>query len=152
MGNMAMLSCASYYKRYKLNKTDITIPVFSLNGYSTMCRVVDVYDGDTCTVMFELDGKMRKFKCRCNGYDSPEMKPRLNIETRADIIVKAKLAKQRLQELTKKCIRIDCLHFDKYGRLLGDLYIYRTNEHINQIMIDEGHGYIYDGGTKNIQI
>lgn len=143
-----MISCMYHYKKYKLLKSDEDIQIFTLNGYSTMCRVIDVYDGDTCTVMFEWEGKMRKFKCRCNGYDSPEMKPRLNIENRADIIVNAKLAKQRLQELTKKCVRIDCLQFDKYGRLLGDLYIYRTNEHINQIMIDEGHGYIYDGGTK----
>jgi endonuclease YncB( thermonuclease family) len=152
MGNMAMLSCVYHYKKYKLDKTDTTIPVFSLNGHSTLCRVIDVYDGDTCTVIFEWDGKMRKFKCRCSGYDSPEMKPRLNIENRADIIVKAKLAKKRLQELTNVCIRIKCLEFDKYGRLLAELYTFYTNEHINQIMIDEGHGYVYNGGTKNNQI
>jgi len=149
---MAMLSCAYYYKRYKLYKADANIPVFSLDGYSTISRVVDVYDGDTCTVIFEWEGKMRKFKCRCSGYDSPEMKPRLNIENRADIIVKAKLAKTRLQELTNVCIRIKCLEFDKYGRLLAELYTFYTNEHINQIMIDEGHGYVYNGGTKNNQI
>ena len=149
MGNIAMVSCRYYYKKYKLNKADIDIPVFSLDGYTTLCRVVDVYDGDTCTIIFEWDGKMRKFKCRCNGYDSPEMKPRLNIEHREEVIEKAKLAKKRLQELTNKCVRIECLKFDKYGRLLGNLYTHRENKLINQIMIDEGHGYVYDGGTKH---
>ena len=101
-------------------------------------------------VLLYLNGRVKCANSNVDviGYDSPEMKPRLNNENREDIIVKAKLAKKRLQELTKKCIRIECLQFDKYGRLLGNLYTYRQNEHINQIMIDEGHGYIYDGGTK----
>ena len=123
MGNLAMISCCYYYKKYKLYTVDDDdIPIFSLNGYETFCRVVDIYDGDSCTIIFEWEGKMRKFKCRCNGYDSPEMKPRLNNENRDEIIKNAKLAKKRLYELTKDCVRVKCLEFDKYGRLLVELY------------------------------
>ena len=78
-----MISSCYQYKKYKLYKVDDdNIPVFSLNGYRILGRVVDIYDGDSCTIIFEWEGKMRKFKCRCNGYDSPEMKPLLNIENR----------------------------------------------------------------------
>ena len=48
-------------------------------------------------------------------------------------------------------IRIKCHEFDKYGRIL--ITAFRDNEElsINQQMINEGHGYAYDGGTKNSQ-
>ena len=75
------------------------------------------------------------------------MKPRLNIENREEIINKAKLAKDRLIELTKGIIKIECLDFDKYGRLLVKLY--KNDSLINSIMVEEGHGYIYHGGTKH---
>ena len=148
-----MISCCYQYKKYKLYTVDDDdIPIFSLNGYKSICRVVDVYDGDSCTIIFEWEGKMRKFKCRCNGYDSPEMKPRLIIENRDEIIKNAKLAKERLCELTKDCIRVKCLEFDKYGRLLVELYTFYSKESINQKMINEGHGYEYHGGTKQNKI
>ena len=133
------------YALDKLNTDNIS--VFSLNNYKTICKVVDVYDGDTCTIVFKWEGKYRKFKCRCNGYDSPEMKPRLNVENREEVIKKAKQAKSRLQTLTRGVIRVKCLQFDKYGRLLVELF--NENTSINNIMINEGHGYIYHGGTKH---
>jgi endonuclease YncB( thermonuclease family) len=153
MGNLAMISCCYQYKKYKLYTVDDDdIPVFSLNGYRILGRVVDIYDGDSCTIIFEWEGKMRKFKCRCNGYDSPEMKPRLNIENRDQIIKNAKLAKERLYELTKECVEVECMKFDKYGRLLVELYTVYSKESINKKMINEGYGYEYHGGTKQTQV
>ena len=40
------------------------------------------------------------------------------------------------------------MDFDKYGRLLVKLYK-NNNSLINDIMINEGHGYVYHGGTKH---
>lgn len=134
-------------KDYLNKMNNESLPLFSLNGHRTHAKVVDVYDGDTCTIIFKWEGKYRKFKCRCYGYDSPEMKPRLNIENREEIINNAKLAKDRLIELTKGIIKIECLDFDKYGRLLVKLY--KNDSLINSIMVEEGHGYIYHGGTKH---
>ena len=133
-------------KLNNINSDDISI--FSLNGYSTQAKVVDVYDGDTCTIVFKWEGKYRKFKCRCYGYDSPEMKPRLNIENRDEIKENAVKAKERLIELTADIVRLECMDFDKYGRLLVKLYK-NNNSLINDIMINEGHGYVYHGGTKH---
>ena len=134
-------------KDYLNKMNNESLPLYSLNGHRTYAKVVDVYDGDTCTIIFKWEGKYRKFKCRCYGYDSPEMKPRLNIENREEIISKAKVAKERLIQLTKDIINIECLNFDKYGRLLVNLY--KDNCSINAIMVREGHGYIYHGGTKH---
>ena len=50
---------------------------------------------------------------------------------------------------TNQLVYIKCGEFDKYGRLLGTLFINKEDEKsINQLMIDEGYGYEYDGGTK----
>ena len=133
------------YRLKSLNTDEIQL--FSLNNHYTTGKVVDVYDGDTCTIVFKWEGKYRKFKCRCYGYDSPEMKPRLNIENREDIIKKAKEAKLRLQQLTAGVVNVRCLHFDKYGRLLVELF--NDSASINSLMIKEGHGYVYHGGTKH---
>jgi endonuclease YncB( thermonuclease family) len=150
MGNI--LGCAYVKYNYDINKLNNInsddISIFSLNGYSTQAKVVDVYDGDTCTIVFKWEGKYRKFKCRCYGYDSPEMKPRLNIENRDEIKENAVKAKERLIELTTYIVRVECMDFDKYGRLLVKLYK-NNNSLINDIMINEGHGYVYHGGTKH---
>ena len=115
--------------------------------------MVDIYDGDSCTIIFEWEGKMRKFKCRCNGYDSPEMKPRLIIENRDQIIKNAKLAKERLCELTKDCVRgrmfENLINMDVYW--LNYIQFIVKNLLIKK-MINEGHGYEYHGGTKQTQV
>ena len=62
----SILGCAIVKYNYDMNKLNNInsddISIFSLNGYSTQAKVVDVYDGDTCTVVFKWEGKYRKFK------------------------------------------------------------------------------------------
>ena len=48
--------------------------MFSLNGKTKLCRVVDIYDGDTCKVVFRLNRKIYRWNVRMEGYDSPEMR------------------------------------------------------------------------------
>ena len=41
--------------------------------------------------------------------------------------------------------------FDKYGRLLGEMYINKEDTvSVNQQMIDNKYGYEYHGGTKKV--
>ena len=148
----SIIACAHVKYNHDMNKLNNInsddVSIFSLKGYSTQAKVVDVYDGDTCTIVFKWEGKYRKFKCRCYGYDSPEMKPRLDIQNREQIKENAVKAKERLIELTTYIVRVECMDFDKYGRLLVKLYK-NNNILINDIMITEGHGYVYHGGTKH---
>ncbi len=41
---------------------------------TTLARCVDVYDGDTFTVLLLHDGRVVRRRCRCLGYDLPEMR------------------------------------------------------------------------------
>jgi endonuclease YncB( thermonuclease family) len=57
----------------KITKDDL--PRFTLNGIKAHAKVVSVYDGDTCDVVFyhdEMKAAVR-FKCRLLGYDAPEL-------------------------------------------------------------------------------
>lgn len=55
------------------NFTELT--KFTFNGIITKARVIDVYDGDTVTIVFYFHDIPIKDSFRLFGYDSPEMKP-----------------------------------------------------------------------------
>jgi endonuclease YncB( thermonuclease family) len=81
------------------------------------------------------------------------MKP---LKTNEHRILEKELAlksKARLEELLNKhhtkLIKIECFEFDKYGRLLVKVWNNVDTKSINEIMIEEGHGRIYDGGKKD---
>ena len=116
-------------------------------GYPT-----NIYDGDTFSLLFVYKDEVIKYRCRCTGYDSPEMKPSLSNQNRDNEKALAHKAKERLIELLEKhetkMIKVKCGDFDKYGRLLIEIWNMVDNESINEIMIKEGHGKPYNGGTK----
>jgi endonuclease YncB( thermonuclease family) len=137
----------------KLNdKTDKNVPYFSFNGKTFIAKHCNIYDGDTFSVIFEYNNEIIKYRCRCMGYDCAEMKPSKMNENRIQEKELALLAKKRLEQLlnkhSSKLIKIECLDFDKYGRLLVNVWNMVDSKSINEIMIEEGHGKAYMGGKK----
>lgn len=47
-----------------------------------------------------------------------------------------------------KIIIVECGDFDKYGRLLGEIYLEDNPVSLSKQMIENGHAKAYDGGTK----
>jgi endonuclease YncB( thermonuclease family) len=137
---------------YKLTKSTKDTKEFSLNGKKKLCKVVDVYDGDTCKVVFRHCRKLYRWNIRMAGYDSPEMRLSLNTinrEEKKQLAVDAKLFLSDL--ILNKLVYIHCGEFDKYGRLLGSIYLKkRDDKSVNDIMVEEHYGYIYNGGTKKV--
>jgi endonuclease YncB( thermonuclease family) len=142
-----------------INANIDSYPLFSLNGLETHAKLLSNYDGDTGDILFIYNETPMRMKARFTGYDTCEIKPSLKDPLRDDKKKRALEAKQRLWFLCtnttdfksnhKTLIKIKCHEFDKYGRIL--ITAFRENEElsINQQMINEGHGYAYDGGTKN---
>jgi endonuclease YncB( thermonuclease family) len=146
------------------------VMLFSLNGLYTVGKVVEVYDGDTCRIILYYNNDFYKFTCRLNGLDTPEMKPLLSKADREIEISKAYKCRNKLIQLCTNCICdidsmekntnklletnnkiicVKCLEFDKYGRLLVELYDNELLENsINTILINEGFAVSYNGGTK----
>ena len=174
-------------KKQLIECHDCNINEFSLKGKEFYCKIVNVYDADTCRAVFYLSDELVKYTIRLKGIDSPEIRPpskdkyrKYQIEeakksrnrliqlcTDCDIELINKLSKKKLQEKidkNNKIIRIKCEEFDKYGRLLANLYsdYYEETEtemekeqetttlSLNEQLIKEGYAYPYEGGTKRI--
>lgn len=143
--------------------------LFSLCGLETWCRVVDLYDADTCHVVFPFNGKdVHKIKVRVMGVDSPEMHDK-------DTTVKAWATKARNRMLsllapgvfevdgsyTKKdivrlldenitIVWMRAYEYEKYGRLLADFYRSPGDtETIQSRCVEEGYCKPYGGKTKS---
>lgn len=134
---------------------------FSLQDEEFLCKVVEVYDGDTIRVVFRRRGELMQHRVRMAGYDSPEMKPprkdpNRDVEIRAAIAARDALKRmiQGSAPEEARLVWLKCGKPDKYGRLLGTIYqrggcfgcLKGTN--VNQWMMDNGHGVPYDGGKK----
>jgi|TARA_B110000305_G_C18950256_1_gene408014 micrococcal nuclease len=120
---------------------------FSLNGYKTYAKCVHVYDGDTIHIVFKMPNSSECYKwvIRIIGIDTPEIRTKNLYEKQLGF-----QARDFLRELIlNKIIIVDCLDFDKYGRLLGDLYIEGNELSISKQMIEKGYAKLYDGGTKS---
>jgi endonuclease YncB( thermonuclease family) len=130
------------------------VPYFTFDGKIIEAIPCNIYDGDTFSIVFAYRGEIIKYRCRCLGYDTPEIKPRLNAPDREKEIEAAKAAKARFCELLlknpDKLIRVQSAGFDKYGRILVNVWNMVDQDTINDIMIREGHAHKYSGGTKEI--
>ena len=119
-----------------------------------------VYDGDTLDICFELNGCVIRDSLRIKGYDSPELKTNNPKEKRLGYAAKFFL-KNYLEAHESRPMFVVFDSTDKWGRLLGDLYVQTDDATITEIdqledhcsnicdiMIRNGHGYEYYGGTK----
>ena len=131
---------------YELEKYNNKTSKFSLNGYKTYAKCVSVYDGDTIHVVFKMPetNKYHRWIIRMSGIDTPEIKTKNTAEKTKAIEVRDYLRNKILD----KIIILECLDFDKYGRLLGNIFIINENITLNQQLINNGMAKIYNGGTK----
>lgn len=137
-----------------LNNCSSNLPFFDFDNQIHLAKIVKCYDGDTIHAIFKCDGEYKKFKVRLSGYDAPEIKPSKNIDEELRIQEKdsANVAKKKLEELIlNKCVYLYCEKFDKYGRILATIKINKDDTlTVNQIMLQQQHCYVYNGGTKKV--
>ena len=112
-----------------------------------------VVDGDTIDVTIDLGFDLyKKERVRIAGVDTPEKRTR-DLEEKELGIDATNWMKENLEgaidgddELT---IRTELKGgVGKYGRLLGWLYVGDEEISLNELMIQEGYAWAYNGGTK----
>ncbi len=152
--------------------TNNDVQEFSLKDKEFHGKVVDVYDGDTCKIIFYNNetNQFLKFCCRLNGIDTPELKPSKTKENREQEIILAKQCRNKLislccnnnptvydenyrqvLETNNHIVKIKCHDFDKYGRLLVDIFDIEQTEpytSFNEILVKQGLAKEYHGGKK----
>ena len=134
------------------------------------CELIKVLDGDTIDCWIDLGFKV-KFKARVRymGLDTWESRTR-DLEEKA----KGLVAEARNNELLEQGVfKLRSFGTGKYGRVLGEIFVSPdfVGDHIqecisnpesaidlssdgwvsvNDILMEEGHAYAYDGGKKKV--
>jgi len=111
--------------------------------------VLRVVDGDTIDADIDLgfDISLTK-RIRLAGIDSPESRTRDLEEKKLGLETKEWL-KNRLQFAKDIIIKTELPDStEKYGRIIGHLFINGEETSLNNQMITEGYAWEYDGGTK----
>ena len=109
-----------------------------------------VVDGDTIDADIDLgfDISLTK-RIRLAGIDTPESRTRDLAEKALGLDAKNWL-KHRLEDAEDIIIRTELPDStEKYGRIIGNLYINGEDVSLNNQMIIEGYALAYDGGTKD---
>jgi endonuclease YncB( thermonuclease family) len=130
---------------------------FNLDGFESVGLCTDVYDGDTCKVVFpnkDCVDACYKWTIRMMGYDAPEIRgPTKDLGVAARDLLRSKIL--------GKCVYVKCLEMDKYGRVLA--YIHEidpvatnglhkiSDTTVNDYILNTAVGaYEYTGGTKMV--
>ena len=146
------------------NFNDTNTPLFSFNGVNGMSRVVDITDGDTIKAIINFKDEYYKIIVRLNNIDTCETKSKCEENKNLGVNAKKRLynlitnksidnndKKLIKKELNDNCylIYLKCYDFDKYGRVLGDIYKNENDDlSFSSILINEKLAYIYGGKTK----
>lgn len=117
--------------------------------YTYNVEVVRVVDGDTVDVDIDLGFGMvyKKQRVRMMGIDTPESRTR-DLEEKFYGLESKKFLKTLLLDCPVTLISHDK---GKFGRILGELYIYGNfDRSVNKMMIDNFHAVPYYGDSKDL--
>ena len=112
-------------------------------------EVKNVVDGDTIDVVIDLGFDILfASRVRLAGIDTPESRTTDKAEKALGIEAKEYLKKQ-LKDAKSVVIRTEKMNSsEKYGRILGWVYVNGDSESVNNKMINDGYAWGYLGETK----
>jgi len=116
--------------------------------YTYFVKSIDrIVDGDTIDISIDLGFDLtKKERVRLAGIDTPEKRTKDLAEKKMGYQA-TEFLEMHLLEATKLTVKTE--KDGKFGRMLG--WLYKSDKDtmsINQIMIDKGYAWSYDGGTK----
>ena len=112
-------------------------------------KVENVVDGDTIDVIIDLGFDILfASRVRLAGIDTPESRTTDKAEKVLGLEAKEYLKKQ-LKDAKSVVIRTEKMDSsEKYGRILGWVYVNGNSESLNNKMINDGYAWGYLGETK----
>ncbi len=117
--------------------------------YQYSCIIRKVVDGDTVDVDIDLGFGMvyKKQRVRMMGIDTPESRTR-DLEEKFYGLESKKFLKTLLKD---QKVQLQSHDKGKFGRILGELYIYGNfDRSVNKMMIDNFHAVPYYGDSKDL--
>ena len=115
-------------------------------------KLLRVVDGDTLDCLADLGFNCHiKIRVRLYGVDTWESRTRDLEEKKKGLAAKAR-TKELLEKVSSKSgyFRLKSYGLGKYGRVLGELFVKGHETSVNQLLIENGHAYEYEGGKKKV--
>ena len=112
-------------------------------------KVENVVDGDTIDVLIDLGFDILfKSRVRLADIDTPESRTR-DLKEKALGLESKEYLKKALKDAKSVIIKTEKMNSsEKYGRILGWLYINGDTVSVNDMMINDGYAWVYMGDTK----
>jgi micrococcal nuclease len=112
-------------------------------------KVENVVDGDTIDVLIDLGFDILfSSRVRLAGIDTPESRTK-DLKEKALGLESKEYLKKALKDAKSVVIKTEKMDSsEKYGRILGWIYINDDTESINDKMINDGYAWGYMGDTK----
>ena len=126
-----------------------------MDKYIYRAKLDRVIDGDTVDALIDVGFDIWvKKRIRYMGIDTWESRTRDLDEKKKGLAAKAR-NKELLETVSAKAgyFRLKSHGVGKYGRVLGELFIQDEEGkqyNINETLVAEGHGYVYNGGKKQL--
>ena len=121
-----------------------------INKYEYVAKLDRVVDGDTCDAMIDLGfNTWVKKRIRFKGVDTWECRTRDLDEKKKGLAAKA-FTKDLLENSDEGKFSIISYGTGKYGRVLGELFVKGHEKSVNDLLLENGHAYVYEGGKKKV--
>ena len=121
-----------------------------INKYEYTAKLVRVVDGDTCDALIDLGfNTWVKKRIRFKGIDTWESRTRDLEEKKKGLAAKA-YTKDILENSDEGKFALRSYGVGKFGRVLGELFVKGHEKSVNDLLIENGHAYEYDGGKKKV--
>ena len=119
-----------------------------ISKYEYSAKLVRVVDGDTCDALIDLRfNTWVKKRIRFKGVDTWESRTRNLDEKKKGLIAKA-YTKDILENSDEGKFALRSYGVGKFGRVLGELFVKGHEKSVNDLLIENGHAYEYEGGKK----
>jgi micrococcal nuclease len=112
-------------------------------------KVENIVDGDTIDVLIDLGFDILfQSRVRLAGIDTPESRTK-DLKEKALGLESKEYLKKHLKDAKSVVIKTEKMDSsEKYGRILGWVYVNGETESLNDRMINDGYAWGYLGDTK----
>ena len=121
-----------------------------IEKHNYSAKLQRVVDGDTCDALIDLgfDTWVKK-RIRFKGVDTWESRTR-NLEEKKKGLAAKAYTKDLLENSDEGKFLLKSHGVGKYGRVLGELFVKGHDKSVNDLLIENGHAYEYEGGKKKV--